>query len=216
MDKNTGETIFRPYGYNEVNGEWVSYRCERNVCEACVVINARRIAGAIHLSKPTHALSLTLVGDDYRTICKTMGYFSNCVRQTIPSFRWAWAVEMNPGETGCHVHGYFHCDAFDFGILPDVLDEARVYAGVGKEMDFNRIDDNADPTYFGYPMKSLVDPDLRETFLNLNGLPTRRFLIHSSQSGFWREGAGGRILRREEAEIIAHRQSSSMKYSERH
>jgi hypothetical protein len=55
-------------------------------------------------------------------------------------------------------------------------------------------------------MKSLVDPEQADRFLELNGTEKHPQLIHPSRH-FFRDGAGGPSLRMGEAKSLAYRRS---------
>ncbi len=207
IDYLTGEIDYRPHTWRDWDGKERIYRCCKNSCPVCVVINGQRIAGAIMLAQPPWWFCLTQVGESSSVINKRVGTFTHHVRQDIASFRVCWATEENPDQTGCHVHGYFHAAGYERRVPSDVFDDAVRQAGVGHHWRIGPVRYPAAVDYFGYLMKSLVGNDyMAQRFLDLNGSPERRRLIHSS-SGFWREGAAGCTLTRSRAEIIASKQS---------
>ncbi len=207
IDYLTGEIHCVPHTWRDQSGKRRVYRCEKNSCPVCVVINGKKIAGAIMLAQPQWWFCLTQVGESPPVINKKVGKFTHYARQELPSFRVCWAAEENPDQTGSHVHGYFHAAGHERRVRSEVFDDAVRQAGVGQHWRIGSVDYPAAVDYFGYSMKSLVGGDyMAQRFLDLNGSPERRRLIHSSP-GFWREGAAGRILTRSQAEVIAFKRS---------
>jgi hypothetical protein len=207
IDRSTGEMTFHTYaGGWDHHGNPYPMRCGKNVCESCVIYNARRVAGAIKLAAPTHALCITLVGRDRSEINRTASRFAAVVRTQVSTFRWAWAVEGNPEHTGCHIHAYFHTGIAGLPVSKGTLHTASVRAGMGTELRVDEVRPNSVASYFGYPMKSLADPNMRDGFLELNGSPSRLRLIHASRTGFWRNSQG-EVVTREVAEREAYRLS---------
>ena len=206
IDYLTGEIHYVPYTWHQ-NGKRRVYRCEKNSCQVCVVLNGRRIAGAIMLAQPPWWFCLTQVGESPSVINRRVGVFTHYLRQELPSLRVCWAAEENPDQKGCHVHGYFHAADHERRVRSEVFDHAVRQAGVGQHWEIGPVHYPAAVDYFGYLMKSLVGGDyMAQRFLGLNGSPERRRLIHSSP-GFWREGVGGRTVTRSRAEVIAAKQS---------
>ena len=204
VDGETGEIIERPHTYwNRYLGRHLEAPCERNSCPACAVRNARRIAGAIYVSQPTHVLPLTQVGDAYPVVRKRLTNFFTEVRRTYPSVMYTWQVEANPAGTGAHALSYLHLEDESLSVL--VLDRARARVGFGPVFEVERIPQAASVIYFGYQMKDLLS-ERRDSFLDLNGTPSRLFLVHASR-GFYRDGMTGKKLSRSQAESLALRRS---------
>ena len=182
-------------------------RCGNNSCPVCGPLNGRRIAGAIQLADPPWWFSLTLVGDSSAEIVKNVSRVIHYARQDIPTLEDAWAAEHNPAHTGAHIHGYLHAGDNDRLIHEGAFDNAVRRSGVGNHWAMDPVK-NPGPSYFAYPMKALAGEDYEaERFLELNGPPKRRQLIHASR-GFWRDGRGGpRLKNRAEAEVLAFRRS---------
>jgi hypothetical protein len=117
IDLFTGEIVTKVWHrYDYVTRSWIPVRCRRNSCLDCSIMNGRRIAGAIRLSKPTYVLSLTQVGHGRADINKRIAKFFELLRKTIPTLRYAWAAEANPLETGVHIHSYLHTGDVDLDI----------------------------------------------------------------------------------------------------
>ena len=102
LDRQTGEIIERVHVYwSHYLGKDVDAPCNRNCCRACAVRKARKVAGAIFVSKPSHVLTLTQVGTGYQDIRKRLGRFFDALRRTYPTLRYLWTAESNPAATGC-------------------------------------------------------------------------------------------------------------------
>ena len=207
IDYVTGEIRNIPYLRRDQQGKHRIYRCEKNSCPVCVVINGKKIAGAIMLAQPPWWFCLTQVGESPSVINKKVGKFTHYVRQELTSFRVCWAAEENPDQTGTHIHGYFHAAGHERRVRSEVFDNAVRQAGVGHHWEIGPVHYPAAVDYFGYLMKSLVGGDyMAQRFFDLNRSPERRRLIHSSP-GFWREGAAGSTMTRSQAEVIAFKRS---------
>ncbi len=122
-----------------------------------------------------------------------MKEFTRTVRQTDDTFAYVYSVEINPRQTVVHCHGYYHT-ASRQGIETEVIDHARRKAGLGV-FHQGKIRANVKPRFFAYPGKTLAVPSLRQQFLDLNGQPGHRSLVHAT-AGFWRDGDGGRTMSR--------------------
>lgn len=199
VDRQTGEIIEEPHLYwSQYLGKHVEAPCNRNSCPACAVRKARKIAGAIYVSRPRYVLTLTLVGDDYEDIRKRMGRFFDAIRRMYPTLRYLWTAENNPAATGTHAHAYVHLA--DSSISQVAVHRAASRTGVGS-VDITPVPITARATYMGYGMKDLLT-DKRDEFLALNGRPERQFIVHPSR-GFYRDGATGKNLSRSQAESLA-------------
>ena len=208
VDVDTGEATFEPFiRWLRDSGEILTWRCSRNSCPSCVITNARRIAGAIRLSEPTHAVALTQVGNDRDTIRERVARFSASMRRTLPEFRWVWAAEPNPRGTGTHIHGFAHTGTSGSEIEDLSVAKAARSSCVGSVLHVRDIKPNSNAQYFAYPMKSLADPKLQGAFLGLNGTPERIYLIRASKTGFWRIGEDGPSVTRTKAQVEAYRQA---------
>jgi len=189
------------------NGDEYSLRCGKNTCPTCRVINACKISHAIHLSAPTHAFTPTQVGSTAAEISAHMRRFIAAVRKAVPEFQCVWAAEVNPGGTGVHVHGYFHTGLQMIEIPAPVFTRAQQRAQVGLVVDVGLVPTSAGASYFGYPLKSLADPELAENFVALNNSSERRVsLIHATR-GYWRDGPTGLPISRSAAERISYRRA---------
>ena len=199
-DRQTGEIIERVHRfYSPYRREHIDAPCDRNRCRACGIRKARKIAGAIYVSRPSHVLTLTQVGDDYQAIRRRLARFFGALRRTYPTLRYLWTVESNPLATGNHAHAYIHLA--DEHISQTVVDRAASRTDVGS-VDIASVPVTARATYMGYCMKDLVDSDRRDGFLTLNGTPGRQFLVHPSR-GFYRDGRTGQTISRHQAETFA-------------
>jgi hypothetical protein len=204
-DAETGEIIERVHTYwSHYLGKHVDAPCDRNSCPACAVRHARRIAGAIYLSRPDYVLTLTQVGETYDLIRKRLTNFFVILRRTYPTIHYTWQVEWNPRDTGNHALCYLRLE--DDLISVPVIDHARLRIGFGPVFEVDRIPQRTSVIYFAYQAKDLVNPERRESYLALNGRPSRQAIVHSSR-GFYRDGVAGEKLSRSQAESLALRRS---------
>jgi len=202
-----GQMQYFAWSRPDRNGDNYLIRCGKNKCSICRVINARRISHAIHLSAPTNEFAVTQVGSTAAEIGAHMRRFIAAVRDAVPQFQCVWAAEVNPGGTGVHVHGYFHAGLQMINIRPSVFRRAQQRAHVGLHWDVRSLPTSAGASYFGYPLKSLADPELAENFVALNNSSGRRVsLIHATR-GFWRDGPTGPPISRSAAERISYRRA---------
>jgi hypothetical protein len=127
--------------------------------------------------------------------------------KTWPGYQHCWAAEENPASTGVHIHGYLYIGEDDppLHLHHDKIQQSRDRAGFGQEYNVEPIPAHAGAAWFSYPMKDLANPDRAARFLDLNGNPGNRMLIHSSQ-GFWRDASTGEHFNRAEAEKRAYAQ----------
>ena len=208
VDPSTGEVTEEDLFFRDRRtGRLWPTRCGRNNCSACAISNARRTAGAIALSSPTHTLTLTQAGDTCEAISKAMGKFTRTLRRNVEGVAFVWSAEANPSGTGSHVHAYLHTGSTTSIITHDAVNFARDNAGFGSRFDLEYISPPATTTYCAYPMKSLTSPTLRQPFLDLNGPEGRRTIVHSSRgsNGFWRDGPQGRPIKKDTAETLAYK-----------
>jgi hypothetical protein len=173
----------------------VPVRCGRNDCYACAIWNGRNIARAIWLSQPNYALTLTDVGNTYELILKRLNKFISRMREFYPTLEYAWMVEPNPRETGNHAHFFIH--TLDETIRKSVVERAWT-----RRVDLKRVRTNSTVPYFGYELKTLAVPELARVYRSLNGVPQKQALVHNS-NGFFRDGNGGKVMTRAEAEVLA-------------
>ena len=197
-DKITGEIIEVPrYYYNSTLKMHARQRCRSNSCPSCCIWNARRLCGAIKLSDPDIAFTATLIGSHYLEIMKNIRKLGGRVRHFDPEFQYCWFAESNEQDTGNHAHFLAHTTKIkEIDTLIQGSWQHRTYCKVLKP--------NTVVAYFDYPMKCLTDDVKRGEFLDLNGLPNRRQLVHAS-NGFWRDGKNGPNLTRRAAEVMALR-----------
>lgn len=183
--------------FSEYRNDWVPVRCNRNGCPACGILNARRIAWALWLSQPDYALTLTSVGNTKNTWRKRINKFVAALREIYPTLEYTCQIEPNPGGTGNHAHLYIHVD--DRSVKASVIEMKWKH-----RIDLTRLRPDTTVRYFGYPMKCLCDPDSRDAFLALNGVPGKQSLVYASP-GFWRDGRGGPTMTRDKAARLARR-----------
>jgi len=204
IDHETGELVYVPHQRWDYDGNVTNYGCGSNYCHECRIINARKAVHAVALAEPSHAFGLSLVGDDFWEITRRMTDFAYYGRQIDPLLRIVWAAEYFPSGNGTHVHGYLH-GSNDRRALREVFDYAPRRAGMGRQTYYDEVPDDVEDEYFQYMLKALADEIEAERFLELN-CGKRIQLVHASD-GFWRDGPGGRILTRKEAEQIAFRRA---------
>jgi len=203
----TGEIIYQiRYRWEESLNDFVPVRCGNNSCRPCAHLNAKRIAGAIYVSQPSHTFTLTLVPDNSKAIGKQVQKIFEHARKEIPTLAYVWSAESNPGNTGAHVHGYVHAEKNYFSSIGTTLTNSISKVTLGNRSEVKPIPQDAGISYFDYPMKSVLDPDVFEAYLDLNSSQNRKMLIHSSQKPFWRDGVDGPTYKkRKKLEVIAKR-----------
>lgn len=205
VDLRTGEIITKLYTYiHPATGLIKPVPCGNKTCKVCGIVEARKLAGAIALAQPTHQFCVTRIGVTSKEINKRLSKFSEIIRGFYPTFGWVWSAEQNPGGTGAHAHGYYHLGDDPREVSPVIWARACAKAGIGSESLVDAVPYRARATHFSYPMKSLVDDDLRGGFLDLNGSSSCRKLIHASRSGFFRDGKGGLGLTLEDAKKLSY------------
>jgi hypothetical protein len=136
--------------------------------------------------------------------------FAHYIRRDVPEFQWAWAAEVNPQLTGNHLHSYVHTLDRPYKIPKRVIVKAAQKARLGLKVGVKRLSPDLPADWFGYPLKSLVDPLYAPQFIELNRTRRGVQLIHASRQ-FWRDGASGPQIRRGEAEAIAYRRAQLSK-----
>jgi len=187
-------------------------RCGKNTCWDCLAIDARCISRCILQIQPTHALGIT------RTDQGSMKEFNRTVRETDPTFQHVWAEEINPRQTLIHSHGYYFT-ASGRSISDETFDHARRKAGLGHAHQVKLSQSDLNQRYTAYPFKTLASTELRETFLDLNGTPERRKLVHATQAtklskgGPWRDGTTGPSMSRRQLQTAVNRRLNGRMYS---
>jgi hypothetical protein len=197
VDVRTGEMCTEVKHYRYL-GKWLPAPCRSNLCEPCSIRNARKIAGAIKLAEPSHTLGITQCGDKR----KVSRFFADLAK-TYPSLRYAYAIEEHPGGAGLHAHAFVHLD--DSSVSQAVIDRSARRTGIGT-VHLGTVEPGSRAVFFGYPFKDLADPGKRESFIAANGSGSpggRTYLVHSSKSGFWRNGKGGKTCSRAHAESLS-------------
>jgi hypothetical protein len=211
VDYSPGEIVWYPSpGQDSATGEWLKYRCEKNTCIYCALVNAGRIAGAILLAEPTQEFTLTQVGDDPAAIKARVARWLRILRKHHPVVEVAWAAELNPERTLFHVHGFLHTGRTDAVVSKEHMAEAVQKADVGWRFSIGQVPRHRRKlvSHYQYPMKTLADPELRSIFLDLNRSPERLRLIQSSNS-FWRDGRNGERLTLSEAKRYSYQRSGA-------
>lgn len=185
------------YRYDCYTKRWVPVRCSRNGCPACGILKARRIAWAIWLAQPDYALTLTMVGLTREIAMRKINKFVGALREIYPTLKYTCQIEPNAGDTGNHAHLYIH-------VADRVLRKSVIERKWKHRIQLTRLWPNTTVRFFGYPMKCLADPDSRDAFLALNGVPKKQSLVYASP-GFWRDGRGGPTMNREKASLLARK-----------
>ena len=206
LDPCTGEVIEEvQMRWEASRGSFLPVRCTSNSCWPCAVMNARRIAGAIQLSQPSHQFTMTSVPETSREIARQVVRVFGDARKEIPSLKYMGAAEGNPGENGVHLHGYVHASPESTSQIQTTLAQSISRITEGNKALVGPVPASASVQYFAYPMKSLATQQLFQAYLDLNGSPGRRMLVHASMKGFWRLGPGGQVYRRAQLESLALR-----------
>ena len=204
VDRATGEVVAQVQNrWEQSKGMFIPTRCTSNSCWSCAVMNARRCAGAIQASQPSHTFSMTNLSGDRRAVANQVIRVFADARKTLPSLRYSWSAEPNPSTTGAHLHGYVHSVSNESSLIVKTLTSSMDRITLGNRGHVGPVPSRAGVTYFAYPMKSLADPDSFTAFLDLNGSPGRRSLVHASKQGFWRTGADGETCTRNELEVLS-------------
>lgn len=164
---------------NRETGETVPALCRRNTCLNAARHKVERLAAAVALAEPTDMVRFSCVPDVWRDARSNVNRVIEYLRRHGRRVEFAYSIERNPSETGCHLHGYMHGDP-----VVDILGESLGKAGLG-------VDHHVQPVtharWLGYPMKQAQHSQRSlDDFLRLNG----DLLVHPTR-GFWREGGGG-------------------------
>ena len=138
-----------------------------------------------------------MAGNTKKACWKRINRFVAAMKEIYPTFKYTCHIEPNSGGTGTHAHLFIH-----------VADRALRKSVIEREWKrltyLTRLWPNTTVQYLGYPMKCLADPDSRDAFLALNGVPKKQSLVYASP-GFWRDGRGGPTMSRDEATKLAYR-----------
>ena len=204
IDFDTGEIIEEVQDrWEETLGKYIPVRCGNNSCRPCAHLNAKKIAGAIYVSEPSHTFTMTLVPDNSKAIAKQVIKVFESARKEIPTLKYVWSAETNPGDTGSHVHGFVHAEKHYFSQINKTLTSSIGKVTHGNRCEVSPVPKYAGISYYAYPMKSVLDQEQFDIALELNGPPGRRALVHASKEGFWRNGVNGPNHRRAKLELIA-------------
>ena len=204
VDRTTGEVVAQVQTrWEQSKGMFIPTRCTNNSCWSCAVMNARRCAGAIHASQPSHAFSMTNLSGDRRAVANQVIRVFADARKTLPSLRYSWSAEPNPSTTGSHLHGYVHSVRDESSLIMKTLTSSMDRITQGSRGHVGPVPTTAGVTYFAYPMKALANPESFTAFLDLNGSPGSRSLVHASKQGFWRTGANGTSCTRNQLEVLS-------------
>jgi hypothetical protein len=197
------------------------FRCKEHGCVACLITEARRRAGAIRMAAPTHSFTLTQVGHDRHTAMRSIRRFRRLLDANYGNpVKVCGSIETTPGNHP-HVHGFLYVT----GALHDALKldmdfmAATNRAGLGDcridrighddwldyagEIAEARAEQEVVASYFSYPMKTLADDDLLDSFLELNRLGEKYGLGFQSND-FFRDGVEGEPMKERDAKQRAY------------
>lgn len=202
-------SVFDDHGFTCSHSRF-GFRCKGHGCVACVIHEARRRTWATKASAPTHSFTLTGVGEHHDTVMRNVRRFRRYLDDHHGcSVKVCGSIETTP--TGhVHVHGFLYVDGvldalkidMDFMAAADraSLGDCRIdrighddWADYAGELAEARADEEVAAAYYGYPMKSLMDDDLRGPFLELNRRGDKHGLGFQSH-GFFRDGIDGEHL----------------------
>ena len=140
-------------------------------------------------------MTLTQVGIAWPDISKRVASFFFEMRKYYPTLKAGYGVEFNPAGTGAHALCYMHT-ATNENISSKVVAKAASRVGIGPVFDLQRPRPNSTQTFFQYQFKSLATAAGRAAYRVLNG---PKGIFHTSKSGFYRDGIGGRPLTAKQA-----------------
>lgn len=185
--------------WNDATGVLVPLRCRAHACEFCIVVNARVTGLAIAGARPTRAILLTLVGDEWQTIRNRMKRLAWRVRREGYRLQWCWHVEPNPKGTGHHVHAWQRGDFLPQGRLSEIASGE----GMGEFVRISQIRQTKGPVNYGMKLAG-IDYGMKHAeavgYLAANG----GRLVHSSR-GFWIGENGEKLPLREAQTVWARR-----------
>jgi hypothetical protein len=120
-------------------------------------------------ARPTDQFTLTMIGYTPEEWSISKKRFLRQVRKADSTFEWWMSVEISPDYRLPHVHG------FSKGrITPDQFQQAATNAGFGiSELKTVPESRSRIAEHFGYPMKSLDNPEIRAAFLDWNAKGSR-------------------------------------------
>jgi hypothetical protein len=174
--------------FNRELGAVAMARCKTNTCPYCAPIEAMLCGGAIALAKPTRAIHLTQVGDEWQTTRNRVKQFTSRMRREGYRLDWAYHVEPNPKGTGRHLHGYQRGDFLPQDLVSSVADSC----GMGKVAWITKFEPPADGAQYGtklvgidYGLKMNEAEESARTFLAANG----GRMVHATR-GFWQDDDG--------------------------
>lgn len=185
--------------WNDVTGSLVPLRCRAHACEFCIVVNARVTGLAIAGARPTRAILLTQVGNEWPVIRNRMKKLTWRVRREGFAMEWCWHVEPNPRGTGHHVHGWQRGDFLPQGRLSEIASGE----GMGEFVRISQIRQTQGPVNYGMKLAG-IDYGMKNAqaagYLSVNG----GRLVHSSR-GFWIDERGEKVPLREAQRVWARR-----------
>lgn len=171
----------RPWGWcerpraervNPVTGEVEQDRCNTNRCSGCVVRRAYKVELAITAAAPTHLVTLTLAGTDWKAANQRWSKLRRKLAK-IHSFRAAYVVEIGGAGDQLHIHVLWA------GRAPtaETLSEAAQEVGLGWDVDVRPIHDLEGVAKY---LTKQVHEGRATEHLRING----NRLIHATK-GFW-------------------------------
>lgn len=177
------------------DGHLAPARCRANICDECIVVNARAIALALALAQPTRAIRFSLVGDDWQTARARIARVRYDMVDAGYAVQWAWHREPNPAGTGHHVHAWQRGDYVPQRALQRICERR----GLGIPYIERLKQSTSDRRGIGYGLKGIryglkgaESTEQRATYLAVNG----GRLVHASR-GWWLDRAGAPCGQRE-------------------
>lgn len=174
VNNRTGE-ITTKMVWNPYLGREVPARCRK--CFTCRIVQARQRSYRIYKSHPTHVVTLTQAGEDYRQIAKRMERYRAQMVKLFPTYEHCWSAEPTAGG-GSHVHVYARVD--DRRLPKEAVEKAWPHGRVAVAP----MPQSYGPAYTGYTMKLTADARQAQTFFDLNSSSEKVFLTHQSRAFF--------------------------------
>ena len=181
-----------------------SYPCGATTCPRCVIRKARLIAKAIWASQPTHSFLITLVGVSIEQINANMTKFWKILRRLCPTLQYTFSIEEYSSGSGYHIHGYLYADGDGIAAAMEQFNASSQKAGMGMA-SVRALPSRTNPSYFGYPFKTLVDPPAREHYIDINRTLGGKIKLVKASPDFWRDGAGGERMTRAALESLVEK-----------
>ena len=115
--------------FHLTTGLVVPASCGSLECPFCLVREARRYAAAIALARPTRAMILTNVGNDWKTARRRVNRCHEILGRTGHAGKICYQIEPSPGKDEHHAHVWQWGGRA--GLTPDILQAAASRAGIG-------------------------------------------------------------------------------------